>query len=161
MRDMMGWRSRVAVAAVALLALAGCGSSAKEAIKAAPKAAVDTTVAKTATTSKPAPQPVPKPKPGTPTTHITVPPRTVPQTAAPTVPHTAPPQPTVPVTAAQITQPAAPACTPGYDPCIPPGSDVDCAGGSGNGPRYVQGPVHVTGPDIYGLDADGNGIGCQ
>jgi hypothetical protein len=31
-------------------------------------------------------------------------------------------------------------CTAGYSPCIPPGSDVDCAGGSGNGPRYVDGP---------------------
>jgi hypothetical protein len=39
--------------------------------------------------------------------------------------------------------------------------DVDCAGGSGNGPRYVNGPVYVTGPDIYDLDRDGNGIGCQ
>jgi len=52
-------------------------------------------------------------------------------------------------------------CTPGYDPCIPPGDDVDCAGGTGNGPRYVQGPVYVTGPDIYGLDSDNDGIGCE
>jgi hypothetical protein len=52
-------------------------------------------------------------------------------------------------------------CTPGYRPCIPPGSDVDCAGGSGNGPRYVQGPVYVTGPDIYGLDRDGDGVACE
>jgi hypothetical protein len=53
------------------------------------------------------------------------------------------------------------ACTPGYDPCIPPGPDVDCAGGSGNGPRYVEGPVRVTGNDPYGLDRDGDGIGCE
>jgi hypothetical protein len=52
-------------------------------------------------------------------------------------------------------------CTPGYSPCIPPGSDVDCAGGSGDGPRYVQGPVTVTGSDPYGLDSDGNGVGCE
>lgn len=60
-------------------------------------------------------------------------------------------------------QPAddADACTPGYDPCIPPGPDVDCAGGSGNGPRYVEGPVRVTGSDPYGLDRDGDGIGCE
>jgi hypothetical protein len=38
----------------------------------------------------------------------------------------------------------------GYDPCIPPGSDVDCAGGLGNGPRYVDGPVYVSGADPYG-----------
>jgi hypothetical protein len=52
-------------------------------------------------------------------------------------------------------------CTPGYSPCIAPGSDVDCAGGSGNGPRYVVGPVYVTGSDPYGLDADGDGVGCE
>ena len=58
-------------------------------------------------------------------------------------------------------EPCAGGCTPGYSPCIPPGPDVDCAGGSGNGPRYVTGPIYVTGPDIYGLDRDGNGVGCQ
>ena len=40
-------------------------------------------------------------------------------------------------------------------------SDVDCAGGSGNGPAYVQGPVEVVGPDVYGLDRDGDGIACE
>lgn len=49
----------------------------------------------------------------------------------------------------------------GYDPCLPPGPDVDCAGGSGDGPRYVQGPVTVTGSDPYGLDSDGDGVGCE
>jgi hypothetical protein len=44
---------------------------------------------------------------------------------------------------------------------VPIASDVDCAGGSGNGPAYVQGPVRVVGRDIYGLDADGDGIGCD
>ena len=52
-------------------------------------------------------------------------------------------------------------CTAGYSPCIPPGSDVDCAGGGGNGPRYVQGPVTVTGSDPYGLDANNDGVGCE
>jgi hypothetical protein len=52
-------------------------------------------------------------------------------------------------------------CTSGYRPCIAPGSDVDCAGGSGNGPRYVVGPVYVTGSDPYGLDADGDGVACE
>jgi hypothetical protein len=49
----------------------------------------------------------------------------------------------------------------GYSPCLPPGPDVDCAGGSGDGPRYVEGPVQVTGSDPYGLDSDGDGIGCE
>lgn len=45
--------------------------------------------------------------------------------------------------------------------CVPIASDVDCAGGSGNGPAYVEGPVRVVGNDIYDLDRDGNGIGCE
>ena len=55
----------------------------------------------------------------------------------------------------------APRCDPNYSGCVPIASDVDCAGGSGNGPAYVQGPVRVIGTDIYGLDADGDGIGCD
>jgi len=72
-------------------------------------------------------------------------------------------QTTVTTTAQLVAGPATSAadCTPGYSPCIPPGPDVDCAGGSGDGPRYVQGPVYVTGSDPYGLDRDGNGVGCQ
>ncbi len=53
-------------------------------------------------------------------------------------------------------------CDPNYSgACVPIASDVDCAGGSGNGPAYVEGPVIVIGRDIYGLDRDGNGIGCE
>ena len=44
---------------------------------------------------------------------------------------------------------------------MPIASDVDCAGGSGNGPAYVSGPVTVIGSDIYDLDADNDGIGCE
>ncbi len=53
-------------------------------------------------------------------------------------------------------------CDPNYSgPCVPIASDVDCAGGSGNGPAYVSGPVTVVGNDIYGLDRDGNGVACE
>ena len=52
-------------------------------------------------------------------------------------------------------------CDPNYTGCVPIDSDVDCAGGSGNGPSYVDGPVEVIGSDIYGLDADGDGLGCE
>lgn len=52
-------------------------------------------------------------------------------------------------------------CNPNYRECVPNASDVDCAGGSGNGPAYVNGPIHVIGKDVYGLDRDGNGIGCE
>jgi hypothetical protein len=55
-----------------------------------------------------------------------------------------------------------PSCDPNYEgACVPIASDVDCAGGSGNGPAYVQGPVTVVGSDIYDLDRDGDGVGCE
>jgi hypothetical protein len=54
-----------------------------------------------------------------------------------------------------------PTCDPNYSGCVPIASDVDCSGGGGNGPAYVRGPVYVTGSDIYGLDRDGNGVGCE
>jgi hypothetical protein len=52
-------------------------------------------------------------------------------------------------------------CDPNYSPCVPIASDVDCASGSGNGPAYVRGPVRVIGVDIYDLDRNGDGIGCE
>jgi hypothetical protein len=52
-------------------------------------------------------------------------------------------------------------CDPNYSGCVPIASDVDCAGGSGNGPAYVEGPVRVKGNDIYGLDRDGDGVACE
>ncbi len=51
-------------------------------------------------------------------------------------------------------------CTDGYSPCLPPASDYDCRGGSGDGPRYT-GPVQVTGSDPYDLDRDGDGEACE
>lgn len=52
-------------------------------------------------------------------------------------------------------------CNSNYSGCVPIASDVDCAGGSGNGPKYVRGPVEVIGRDVYGLDRDNDGIGCE
>jgi hypothetical protein len=54
-------------------------------------------------------------------------------------------------------------CHPSYEgACLDPtASDYDCAGGSGNGPKYVQGPVRVHPPDPYDLDADDDGLGCE
>lgn len=53
-------------------------------------------------------------------------------------------------------------CHPSYEGrCVPYASDVDCAGGGGNGPEYVRGPVRVVGPDVYDLDRDGDGIACE
>jgi len=61
-------------------------------------------------------------------------------------------------------EPARTNYTPGYSPCIPnKSSDVDCYGGSGNGPRYTKPGVvyQVRGSDRYGLDADHDGKGCE
>ena len=53
-------------------------------------------------------------------------------------------------------------CNPNYTPCVPNDPvDVDCAGGGGNGPSYVTGPVRVIGSDPYRLDSDGDGVACE
>lgn len=52
-------------------------------------------------------------------------------------------------------------CDPNYSGCLDPSaSDYDCEGGSGDGPLYT-GTVEVLGIDHYGLDDDGDGIGCD
>jgi hypothetical protein len=53
-------------------------------------------------------------------------------------------------------------CDPNYEgACLDPSaSDYDCEGGSGNGPDYT-GEVTVVGEDHFGLDSNGNGIGCE
>jgi hypothetical protein len=74
-----------------------------------------------------------------------------------------PPPPPAPVVAAP---PPAPAAGGGCDPnyagqCVPIASDVDCGGGTGNGPAYVWGAVTIVGTDIYDLDRDGDRIACD
>ncbi len=40
--------------------------------------------------------------------------------------------------------------------------EVDCGGGSGDGPSYVYAKnFQVVGRDIYGLDTDHDGIACE
>ena len=71
------------------------------------------------------------------------------------------PAPPAPRVTAVAPQGFASSCDPNYTGCVPIDSDVDCAGGSGNGPSYVWGPVRVIGRDIYRLDGDNDGIGCE
>jgi len=85
-----------------------------------------------------------------------------PEPAAPAAAAPAPAAPApAPAPAAQPAPAPASACDPNYSGCVPIASDVDCAGGQGNGPAYVRGPVVVTGSDIYGLDADDDAVGCE
>jgi cytoskeletal protein RodZ len=92
-------------------------------------------------------------------------PTSPPTLQATTAPTTKAPTTKAPTTKAPTTKaPTKPAgtCNPNYSPCVPNDPmDVDCKGGGGNGPSYVTGPVTVTGSDVYGLDKDGDGIGCE
>jgi hypothetical protein len=49
------------------------------------------------------------------------------------------------------------------DSCVSVGYGCarQAAGGSGEGPRYVNGPVYANGSDPYGPDSDGDGVGCE
>jgi micrococcal nuclease len=48
-------------------------------------------------------------------------------------------------------------CHPSYSPCLPVVADLDCSDVRAMGAA----PVRVVGPDVYRLDADGDGIGCE
>lgn len=54
-------------------------------------------------------------------------------------------------------------CHPSYaGACLKTGAgDYDCAGGSGNGPNYIAGPISVVGFDEFELDRDGDGVACE
>jgi outer membrane biosynthesis protein TonB len=99
----------------------------------------------------PAPQRQAAPKPA---------PKPAPQPVAQPAPKPAPKPAPQPAPKPPPEQPAA-SCNANYTPCVPNDSDVDCQGGSGNGPSYVRGPVQVIGSDVYGLDSDDDGIGCE
>ena len=60
----------------------------------------------------------------------------------------------------QLPQFSTGACHPSYSPCVPVVEDVDCAGGSKDGPVYA-GEVEVVGDDVDELDTDGDGVGCE
>jgi hypothetical protein len=152
------WWAVAFVAALAWVAAASGANSGQEA-EVATRASDSRTVGEVgevASTSAPA-------TPSTTSTSTTTAPPTT-TTVAPTTTTIAPTT-TTAVRVVTTQAPVAPVqqCTPGYSPCIAPGGDVDCAGGTGNGPRYVAGPISVDQAfgDIYDLDGDGNGVGCQ
>jgi hypothetical protein len=99
------------------------------------------------------------------TTTTTPPPTTTPAVQPPPVqPQPEPQQPTeepAPPPPPAAEPPPERQCDPNYTGCVPVASDVDCAGGSGNGPAYVDGPVNVIGDDIYDLDRNNDGVACE
>ncbi len=59
-----------------------------------------------------------------------------------------------PAPAPALAAPSGGNCAIGYSPCIPPyPPDLDCGD--------VTGPIYVTGSDPHGLDAEGDGVGCE
>lgn len=143
----------VAAGVVVLAGMAGCGDA---------RPSATTTVAEETTTTTTV-----EPPPTTTTTTTTTTMTTTTMTTTTTTPP--PPPPKAPKVVAPVTEkpprtrePAPRSeCDPNYSGCVPIASDVDCAGGSGNGPAYVEGPVQVTGNDIYELDRDGDGTACE
>jgi hypothetical protein len=171
---------RLLTVAPTVLLLAACGAPDQASNAAAPVASATSASATTAATTTPTATPEPA---VVPVDGGGAAPLTVVRAAAPAQPLAAAPQAAAapqPVAAAPVAKPTttkptvakpkpvpakpAPAvgCNPNYTPCVPNDPvDVDCQGGSGNGPSYVKGPVTVTGTDVYGLDADKDGVGCE
>jgi len=145
-----GWITAAAV--VFVLFIASLANNDEE--PSSPDAASDRT-----TTARAVPTTTTTPPPTT-TTTTTVAPAPPPVVVDPVETVTEEPPPPPPP--APEPEPApAPSCDPNYSGCVPVASDVDCAGGSGNGPAYVDGPIRVTGSDIYDLDRDGDGTACD
>jgi len=130
MRRTVGWRSRATVGVVALLALAGCGSSSKFSVKSTPttsSATTATTVVRTATTLRPKPT-----IPPTTAAPVTAPPQTQP-------PATSPPATVAPATVAPaqncpngdyINSSGNTVCSPYSASSAPPGATAKCNDGT-------------------------------
>ncbi|WP_197522967.1 hypothetical protein [Actinokineospora pegani] len=142
-----------------LITMVSCGSTPDTPVGASSASATSTAI----TTTAPTTSTTTEPPAGTTTTEapvVAAPPATPTTTTTKKVTRTTealPPK----LTRTTADKPAAAGCNANYSPCVPTASDVDCEGGSGNGPAYVKGPVTVTGKDVYGLDHDKDGVGCE
>lgn len=154
-RKPLGIAAAVVAAIVVIMVAVGGGEDEPAAGPAADRTTTTTTRTTTTTTTTTRATPATTPPPTT-TTTTTPPPVTTTVAPPPRTTEAPPPPPEKPVVVAPVSD-----CDPNYSGCVPVASDVDCAGGSGNGPAYVAGPVRVIGSDIYGLDRDGDGIGCD
>lgn len=159
------WIAAAVLAVLLIGAVATTTSNTKNASSPAtsrPTISLDTSSSAPTSTTTPAPVTTTEPT----TTQPTTPPPPA-EVAPPARPPVVQPPAPKPVTKTQTPPPAPPKpqpqpkCDPNYTGCVPVASDVDCLGGSGNGPAYVAGPIQVIGSDIYGLDADHDGIACE
>jgi hypothetical protein len=139
------------VAVAALVVVAGCAS--EEPAGTLDSASISQAPAETTSSAYTTTPPLSPPSP-----LLQPPPSPPPLPPPPQKPKPPPPSPQKPKPPRAASQ-----CDPNYSgACVPIASDVDCEGGSGNGPAYVRGPVTVVGEDIYGLDGkDNDGIGCE
>ena len=160
----------LAPAALLTALLAGCADAPADLRQLAASGPSTTTTRPTPTTTAPTTPPLTtaptvaptttRPTTTRPTTQAPAPAAPEPVVAAPAPEQRYTPQPEV--AAAAPPARSASGCNPNYDPCVPDDpDDVDCEGGSGNGPSYVSGPVRVTGDDVYGLDRDGDDVACE
>jgi hypothetical protein len=147
------WIAAGVVAILFIGALAGANDEAPSSTPAGAQLGTSTTIPEPST-------PPPTTEPTTTTSVAVAPPPAPPQ--PPAVPRTTTKKPAAPAPAPQPAEPAPkPTCDPNYSGCVPIASDVDCLGGSGNGPAYVKGPIRVIGTDIYDLDRNGDGVACE
>jgi hypothetical protein len=149
---------KVAGLLVTLAAVGGCGP---ENVAASSEDVATTTVVQAAPTTEVAATEPPTSAPATLAPTTTKPkPKSAPTTRRATATTRRAPVTTrrVPPTTARSSN-----CDPAYPgSCLHDGiGDYDCAGGSGNGPNYVTGPIRVRPPDPFDLDRDGDGLGCE
>ena len=147
---------------VAMVAIgAAAGPEEQPTTVAIEQSASDEDLPRASTTTEYVPETTSAPVTAAPTS---APPTTAPPTTryVPPTTRSVPPPTRPPVTAAVVaSEGSSGGCHPAYGGCVPVASDVDCKGGSGNGPEYVQGPVASTGSDPYDLDRDGDGVACE
>ncbi|MET0136527.1 MAG: hypothetical protein ABW215_23310 [Kibdelosporangium sp.] len=153
----------IAAGVVGVVVLAGVVSQPDNSAPTAGDSVSPVTTSITSTTSS-TPAPITTPQPAS-VAPVVPPPAADPAPVIDPAPPAATPKKAPAPPPAPKNDPAPPApkskCDPNYTGCVPIASDVDCEGGSGNGPAYVRGPVEVIGKDIYGLDHNKDGIGCE
>jgi hypothetical protein len=145
--------ARGLVAALLVVGVAACGASPAGVEEVGD---VGTETMQRSTTTRPRPVTTTAP------TTTSPPPTTSPPATSPPPTVSPPPPPAPPPPPDPEPEPPTPpgGCHPSYEPCVPMASDVDCAAGTGDGPAYT-GTVQVVGPDVYDLDRDGDGVGCE